>query len=50
LLRSTNAAAVADAPDAAAFPEQPWNLRQAYTATRILSRRFRAYIMDAARA
>lgn len=40
LLREPNAvqaALVKGEPDASTFPEQPWNLRQAYQATRILS-------------
>jgi hypothetical protein len=36
LLREQNAAAAQGAPDAGAFPEQPWNLGKAYTAVRIL--------------
>jgi hypothetical protein len=36
LLRESNAAAARGEPDAGAFPDQPWNLGQAYTATRVL--------------
>ena len=37
LLRTTNAPLARGDVDASAFPEQPWNLRQAYSATRILT-------------
>jgi hypothetical protein len=37
LLRESNAPATSGLPDAGAFAEQPWNLRQAYAATRILT-------------
>jgi hypothetical protein len=36
-LQYANPAAAKGAPDAGAFPDQPWNLRQAYAATRVLS-------------
>ncbi len=36
LLRESNTAAARGEPDAGAFPDQPWNLGQAYTATRVL--------------
>jgi hypothetical protein len=47
LLRAENAALVQGVPDAAAFPEQPWNLRQAYAATRILTPEWVAQVNDA---
>jgi hypothetical protein len=37
LLRTENTALAKGDGDAGAFPDQPWNLRQAYAATRILS-------------
>ena len=37
LLREPNAAAARGERDAGAFPDQPWNLRQAYSATRVLT-------------
>jgi hypothetical protein len=37
LLRTENVPLAKGEPDAGAFPEQPWNLRQAYAAARILS-------------
>ncbi len=37
LLRTPNAAAARGDQDAGAFAEQPWNLRQAYVATRVLT-------------
>jgi hypothetical protein len=37
LLRETNAPLARGEPDAGTFPEQPWNLRQAYTSTRVLT-------------
>ena len=37
LLREPNDALLQGAPDASAFPEQPWNLGQTYSATRVLS-------------
>jgi hypothetical protein len=37
LLREPNAALAKGVPDAGAFAEQPWNLRQGYAATRILT-------------
>jgi len=37
LLRTENAALARGEVDAGVFPDQPWNLRQAYAATRILS-------------
>jgi hypothetical protein len=37
LLREPNQAAARGEADASAFAEQPWNLRQAYAATRVLS-------------
>lgn len=37
LLRTQNPALAHGDADAGAFPDQPWNLRQAYAATRILS-------------
>src|SRR5262249_23230278 len=37
LLREPNAAAAKGEQDGGAFAEQPWNLRQAYSATRVLT-------------
>jgi hypothetical protein len=37
LLRTTNEPLARGDADAGAFPDQPWNLRQAYSATRILT-------------
>lgn len=37
LLRETNVALTRGEPDAGTAPEQPWNLRQAYGATRVLT-------------
>ena len=37
MLRTENKALAEGAPDAGIFPDQPWNLRQAYAATRILT-------------
>ncbi|MCA9587168.1 MAG: hypothetical protein KC657_17690 [Myxococcales bacterium] len=37
LLRTRNDAAARGEPDAGAAPDQPWNLRQAYASTRILT-------------
>ncbi len=37
MLRTENKALAEGVPDAGIFPDQPWNLRQAYAATRILT-------------
>ncbi len=37
LLKTENPGLAAGVPDASTFPEQPWNLRQAYASTRILT-------------
>jgi len=47
LLRGVNKALVAGQPDAGAVPEQPWNLRQAYAATRILTPEWVGEVKDA---
>lgn len=47
LLRGENAPLVAGAADAGAVPEQPWNLRQAYAATRILTPEWVREVKDA---
>jgi hypothetical protein len=47
LLRGNNAALAHGDPDAGVVPEQPWNLRQAYAATRILTPEWVAQVKDA---
>ena len=47
LLRGVNKALVTGQPDAGAVPEQPWNLRQAYAATRILTPEWVGEVKDA---
>jgi hypothetical protein len=47
LLRTENAPLAKGVPDAAAFPDQPWNLRQAYAATRILTPEWVEQVNDA---
>lgn len=46
LLRTSNEPLARGEPDAGAFPEQPWNLRQAYAATRILTDEWRQDVED----
>jgi hypothetical protein len=46
-LRESNRAAAMGAPDAGAFPEQPWNLGQAYKATWILGDEWSQQVRDA---
>jgi len=47
LLRGQNARLLAGDADAGAVPEQPWNLRQAYAATRILTPEWVNEVKDA---
>jgi hypothetical protein len=47
MLRTENAALAEGKQDAGAFPDQPWNLRQAYAATRILTPEWVAEVKDA---
>jgi hypothetical protein len=46
-LKTTNVELAQGVPDAGVFPEQPWNLKQAYQATRILSPEWEQSIRDA---
>jgi hypothetical protein len=46
LLKTEHAALAEGAPDASAFPDLPWNLRQAYAATRILTPEWVAQVKD----
>jgi hypothetical protein len=46
-LKTTNTELAQGLPDAGVFPEQPWNLKQAYQATRILSPEWEQSIRDA---
>lgn len=46
LLRSSQEAPAVAAPDAGAQPEQPWNLRQAYASTRILTDAWEGEVKD----
>jgi hypothetical protein len=47
LLREPNAAAARGEPDSGAFAEQPWNLRQAYMATRVLTDEWATQVKEA---
>ena len=47
MLKTENTALARGEPDAAAFPDQPWNLRQAYAATRILTPEWVGEVKDA---
>ncbi len=47
MLKTENVALAQGTPDASAFPDQPWNLRQAYSATRILTPEWVAQVKDA---
>jgi len=47
MLRTENKALAEGVADAGAFPDQPWNLRQAYDATRILTPEWVAQVKDA---
>jgi len=47
LLKTEHAALAQGVPDAAAFPDMPWNLRQAYAATRILTPEWVTQVKDA---
>jgi hypothetical protein len=47
MLKTENGALARGEPDAAAFPDQPWNLRQAYAATRILTPEWVGEVKDA---
>ena len=47
MLRAENAPLAQGVPDAGAFPDQPWNLRQAYAATRILTPDWVAQVKEA---
>lgn len=47
LLKTDNAALARGEADAAAFPDQPWNLRQAYASTRILAPEWVGEVKDA---
>jgi hypothetical protein len=47
LLREPNAEAARGEPDAGAFAEQPWNMRQAYAATRILTPQWVSEVKEA---
>jgi hypothetical protein len=46
LLKAENQALAQGAPDAGIFPDLPWNLRQAYSATRILTPEWVAQVKD----
>jgi len=48
LLREPNAALARGEPDAGIGPEQPWNLRQAYAATRVMTDEWAQEVKDAA--
>ncbi|HSQ63959.1 MAG TPA: hypothetical protein VLM85_12125 [Polyangiaceae bacterium] len=47
MLKTDNAALARGEVDASAFPDQPWNLRQAYAATRILTPEWVGEVKDA---
>lgn len=47
MLKTENVPLAQGVPDASAFPDQPWNLRQAYSATRILTPEWVAQVKDA---
>jgi hypothetical protein len=47
LLKTEHAALAQGTPDASAFPDMPWNLRQAYSATRILTPEWVSQVKDA---
>jgi hypothetical protein len=47
LLRESNPALLRGDPDATTAPEQPWNLRQAYTSTRVLTPEWEREVKDA---
>lgn len=47
LLKTENPGLAEGKADASAFPDQPWNLRQAYAATRILTPEWVAQVKDA---
>jgi len=47
MLKTDNAALARGEADASAFPDQPWNLRQAYAATRILTPEWVGEVKDA---
>ncbi len=46
MLRTEHPALAQGTPDAGIFPEQPWNLRQAYSATRILTPEWVSQVKD----
>jgi hypothetical protein len=47
MLKTEHPALAQGTPDAGIFPEQPWNMRQAYQATRILTPEWVAQVKDA---
>lgn len=47
MLKTENVPLAQGRPDASAFPDQPWNLRQAYAATRILTPEWIAQVKEA---